>query len=127
MRKLVVVDTNVLIYDFISNSPYHEEARKKLEDLERIILIPNILVEFILVSLRLNINEEDVKKKVKEILNQSIVVRIHKSDFLQAIRINIKEINDTILAIVAKRLNLPVFSYDEKVRSLCKELDVKLY
>ena len=125
MRKLAVVDTNVLIYDFISNSPYHEEARKKLEELERILLIPNILVEFILVSLRLKINEEYVKKKVEEILNQSIIVRIHKKDFLDALNLNLREINDSLLVTVAKRLNSPVFSYDTNVINLCKEQGVK--
>ncbi|BFH74226.1 PIN domain-containing protein [Sulfurisphaera javensis] len=127
MRYLAIVDTNVLIYDFVSNSPFHEEARKKLESLEALVVLPNILVEFILVSiLKLKINEEIVRKKVEEILRQSVIVRVRKRDFVEALNLNVKDINDALLVSVAKRLNLPVMSYDSDVKELCEKVGVKI-
>ena len=105
-RNLAVVDTNVLIYDFLENSPFHKASRELLNSLDKIILLPNILVEFILVSLRLKIDENIIRNKVEEILKNSILVRIKKEDVIGAINLNIKEVNDALLVIVAKRLGL---------------------
>lgn len=125
-RNLAVVDTNVLIYDFLENSPFHKASRELLNSLDKIILLPNILVEFILVSLRLKIDENIIRNKVEEILKNSILVRIKKEDVIGAINLNIKEVNDALLVIVAKRLDLPIISYDEDVIKACKNLGIKI-
>ncbi|WP_062110879.1 PIN domain-containing protein [Sulfolobus acidocaldarius] len=107
-RKLAIVDTNVLIFDFIEDSQYHDVSRKLLNSLDRMLILPNILVEFILVSRRLKIRDEDIRSKVDEILKNSILVGVKKEDIKEAISLSLKEINDAIIVSVAKRLNLPI-------------------
>ncbi|MEM0104826.1 MAG: PIN domain-containing protein [Candidatus Methanomethylicia archaeon] len=125
-RNLAVVDTNVMVYDLISNSPYHDDARRKLNSLERIVILPNILIEFILVLLRLNVDENIIKDKVIEIIENSVFVRVKKIDVIRALELSVKEVNDAILVVVAKRLELPVISYDSDVIEMCKRLGVKV-
>ncbi|BFH72071.1 hypothetical protein SJAV_00150 [Sulfurisphaera javensis] len=84
-----MVDTNVLVYDFISDS--HEEAKKKLNVIERMVLRFNILVKFILMVItKLKIYNQLVKEKVEEILKNSVIVRVRKEDFIDSINLNIK-------------------------------------
>jgi len=119
-RKLAIVDTNVLIFDFIEDSQYHDVSRKLLNSLDRMLILPNILVEFILVSRRLKIRDEDIRSKVDEILKNSILVGVKKEDIKEAISLSLKEINDAIIVSVAKRLNLPIISLDRDVKELGK-------
>ncbi|MCY0859942.1 MAG: PIN domain-containing protein [Sulfolobaceae archaeon] len=123
-RKLAIVDTNVLIFDFVENSQYHELSRKLLNSLNRMIILPNILVEFILVSRRLKIADDEIKAKVEEILKNSIMVRVRKEDIREAISLSLKEINDAIIVCVAKRLNVPVISLDSDVKKLGENIGV---
>jgi len=45
-----VIDTNVLVYDTIEDSNFHEEVRDKLYKLEKWIIPSVVLEEFALVS-----------------------------------------------------------------------------
>lgn len=88
------------------------------------IILPNILVEFILVSRRLKIADDEIKAKVEEILKNSIMVRVRKEDIREAISLSLKEINDAIIVCVAKRLNVPVISLDSDVKKLGENIGV---
>ncbi|MEM3911956.1 MAG: hypothetical protein QXE55_06665 [Saccharolobus sp.] len=74
----------------------------------------------------MKIDENIIRNKVEEILKNSILVRIKKEDVIGAINLNIKEVNDALLVIVAKRLDLPIISYDEDVIKACKNLGIKI-
>ncbi|BDC18671.1 PIN domain nuclease [Acidianus sp. HS-5] len=123
---MAIVDTNVLIYDLLENSEFHEISRKLLDNLDRMLILPNIIVEFILVSKRLKIPKDTIISKVKEILDNSIIIHILKSDITTAITLNINEINDSLLVAVAKRLNLSVISFDKDVEKLGEKLGEKV-
>ncbi|WP_236750703.1 PIN domain-containing protein [Acidianus sp. HS-5] len=125
-KNLAIVDTNVLIYDLLENSEFHEISRKLLDNLDRMLILPNIIVEFILVSKRLKIPKDTIISKVKEILDNSIIIHILKSDITTAITLNINEINDSLLVAVAKRLNLSVISFDKDVEKLGEKLGEKV-
>ncbi|MCH1770382.1 MULTISPECIES: PIN domain-containing protein [Metallosphaera] len=125
---IAVVDTNVLVYDLVENSPFHMDARERLNKLDAVVLLPNILVEFILVtSVKLKMDQEIVKGKVEEILRNSVIARVTRRDFktVLGLHLNMREINDHLLVAVAKRLKLPVLSYDSDVINLCTRFGVE--
>lgn len=50
-----IVDTNILVYEMVEDSIYHEEVVDRLGRLERVHIPTNILIEFILVLKKLGV------------------------------------------------------------------------
>ncbi|BCS93678.1 hypothetical protein [Metallosphaera javensis (ex Sakai et al. 2022)] len=67
-----------------------------------------------------------VRRKLEEILNGSVMVG--RQDFRRALNLNVnlRGINDHLLVVVAKRLNVPVLSYDSDVITLGKRVGVDI-
>jgi len=81
-----LIDTNVLVYDTIEDSVFHEEAKKTLDKLDR-WLIPSVVIEeFVLVLNQLNLKREIIGKKIDEILKSKRIeiVSIERSDLSSA-------------------------------------------
>jgi len=81
-----LIDTNVLVYDTIEDSVFHEEAKKTLDKLDR-WLIPSVVIEeFVLVLNQLNLKREIKGKKIDEILKSKRIeiVSIERSDLSSA-------------------------------------------
>ena len=55
-----IVDTNVLVYETIEDSMYHEEVVNRLERIDVLYLPTNVLIEFILVMKKLGLKFEVV-------------------------------------------------------------------
>ena len=128
----LVIDTNILIYDFIENSEYHREVKEKTRN--KLLIVPtNILIEFILVCKKLGIDDKEIYKKVEEILENCFIVEIDESLIKEAIsickehKIDLKEINDIILLSISKKFGCYLYTYDKKLRKIGNKLGVKIY
>jgi predicted nucleic acid-binding protein len=128
----LVIDTNILIYDFIENSEYHREVKEKTRN--KLLIVPtNILIEFILVCKKLDIDDKEIYKKVEEILENCFIVEIDESLIKEAIsickehKIDLKEINDIILLSISKKFGCYLYTYDKKLRKIGNKLGVKIY
>ena len=129
-----IIDTNILVYETIEDSMYHKEVVEKLKDLESLYIPTNILIEFILVMKRLKLENQIIMRKILEILEDPSItlINIAKMDFKESLRIiirenrDMKEINDKIILALAKRKNLPIYTYDRWLKQQARKYGVKV-
>jgi len=129
-----IIDTNILIYETIEDSMYHKEVVEKLKDLESLYIPTNILIEFILVMKKLKLENKVIMYKISEILEDPSIslISIAKMDFKESLKIiirenrDMKEINDKIILALAKRKNLPIYTYDRQLKQQARKYGVKV-
>jgi len=129
-----IIDTNILVYETIEDSMYHKEVVEKLKDLESLYVPTNILIEFILVMKRLKLENQIIMRKILEILEDPRInlINIAKMDFKESLKIiirenkDMKEINDKIILALAKRKNLPIYTYDRQLKQQARKYGVKV-
>ena len=129
-----IIDTNILIYETIEDSMYHKEVVEKLKDLESLYIPTNILIEFILVMKKLKLENKVIMHKISEILEDPSIslISIAKMDFKESLKIiirknrDMKEINDKIILALAKRKNLPIYTYDRQLKQQARKYGVKV-
>jgi len=129
-----IIDTNILVYETIEDSMYHKEVVEKLKDLESLYIPTNILIEFILVMKKLKLENQIIMRKILEILEDPSItlINIAKMDFKESLRIiirenrDMKEINDKIILALAKRKNLPIYTYDRRLKQQARKYGVKV-
>jgi len=129
----VILDTNILIALTIEDHEFHEEAVKKVSDIEVGLIPVNLLIEFIVVLKNLKITEEFIIKKIEEFRDNFVFVEVFPEDFMNAIEyskklgISLEEINDLILISIAARTNSSLFTYDRKLISAAKKLKIPIF
>jgi len=129
----VIFDSNILIALTIEDHEFHEEAVKKVSDIEVGLIPVNLLIEFIIVLKNLKISEEFIIKKIEEFRDNFVFVEVFSEDFMNAIEyskklgISLEEINDLILISIAARTNSFLFSYDKKLISAAKKLKIPIF
>jgi len=129
-----IIDTNILIYETIEDSMYHKEVVEKLKDLESLYIPTNILIEFILVMKKLKLENKVIMHKISEILEDPSIslISIAKMDFKESLKViirenrDMKEINDKIILALAKRKNLPIYTYDRQLKQQARKYGVKV-
>ena len=129
-----IIDTNILVYETIEDSMYHKEVVEKLKDLESLYIPTNILIEFILVMKKLKLENQIIMRKILEILEDpsTSLINIAKMDFKESLKIiirenrDMKEINDKIILALAKRKNLPIYTYDRQLKQQARKYGVKV-
>ena len=65
----VQIDTNVLVYDTIENSPHHDSASELIDESEDPIINSPSIVELGFVLPRYGIDNESVRMKIEELLH----------------------------------------------------------
>jgi predicted nucleic acid-binding protein len=128
-----IIDTNVLVYETVEDSLYHEEATKKMGELKMVHLPTNVLIEFILLMKRLGLSEGFIAKKVLRILEGENfkLVDITSSDFKESLSLiaregtSVKRINDKMILALARRKGLPILTYDKQLKQQAGELRLK--
>ncbi len=130
-----VIDTNVLIYDRIEDSIFHEEARKKLDELENWFIPSVVIEEFVFVLTQLNVNKNIIGKMVEEILTnkKAVIIPLEKIDvsnatsFILSEATSFKKFNDKLILSVAKRKNAPLFTFDSELKKEGKKHKINFY
>ena len=133
-RLEALVDTNILVYEMVEDSMHHEEVVSRLGKLERVYILTNILIEFILVLKKLGVNDKTIMDKVNEILNckEMKLLPLKISNFKEAIRIineekgSLKRINDKLILSVAKENNTPLYTYDKQLAKQARKQKIKI-
>ncbi len=132
----VLVDTDILVYDTVENSPKHLEASALLDDADRIYLASVVMHEFIWLALRkLGLGVDVVKNKVAEYFNDARFFYVCENSeiFIEAMELLARDnapptkINDYLLLVFAKRLGVALATYDPELRGAAKRLGVKVY
>ena len=118
-------DTNVLIYDTVEDSGYHDEAARVVDE-AREIVIPSIVVhEYLWAMLRIvQAAPSFVVLKVREYLEDPRTTYIHEPmeaiakalRMLEADREGVGEVNDYIVLATALHFDLTLATFDRKLK-----------
>ncbi len=129
-----VIDTNVLIYDTFSDSPFHKEARELLESFNRWYVPPLVLQEYIWFFKRKRKPLQSAKKMVEWYFSDPRFkgMEMDHRIVVQALQIlgehnrSLGHINDAIILSHAVSRKLPIATFDIKLRKLAIKVGVEV-
>jgi predicted nucleic acid-binding protein len=125
-----VLDTNVLIFDTFEDSEFHLQAASTLDSIERWTLPGIVFHELIWFFKVRKIEPSRTRTKVEEyIANEKASFSPCTADdvrFAVTRMKNYTEYNDLIVLSTAKRLGLPLFTFDEELKKSAKENSVRV-
>jgi len=124
-----VIDTNVLVYDTMEDSSFHEDVRDKLYRLEKWVVPSVVLEEFALVLMQLKVKESFIRDKILEILlnEKTEIATLSKQHFIDSIdiisreKVSVNRLNDKLIVSVAKAKKSPIFTYDKEIKRQWKK------
>ncbi|MGC8506487.1 MAG: PIN domain-containing protein [Thermoplasmata archaeon] len=130
----VLVDTNVLIYDAIENSPHHNTASGFIDKSEDPIINSLSIVELGFVLPRYGIDNESVQRKINELLHSEYFtvswlsgkIMEKASVFMVENKLSFRDFNDWIIAYDAYSKNVPLVTFDKILRNKCKKLGIQV-
>jgi hypothetical protein len=121
-----VIDTNILIYDTFNDTSYHIEAKKELYALEKWIIPTLVFHEYIWFMKAENIQYHIAKEKILDYINHEKTVSTSddKEHLLNALNLTEKysDYNDSVILSIANRLQVPLITYDKKLKTRFEEL-----
>ncbi|MDA4130893.1 MAG: PIN domain-containing protein [Thaumarchaeota archaeon] len=124
-----VIDTNVLIFDTFEDSEFHEQASDRLNSLEKWCLPDIVFHELMWFFESRAIELSKAKIKIEEYLTneKSVFCGCTADDirFVTHLR-NYHNYNDYLILSVAKRLELPLFSFDEELEKIARKNAVRV-
>jgi hypothetical protein len=126
-----IADTNILIYDTIEDSEFHQKVSETLDLMDNVMVPSIVLEEFVHAMKQIKVGEDIIRKKSIEILDTYAIIPISAINMKDSIRIlseenvSFKRFNDKLILSVAKEKNLPLFTFDKELISECKANGVK--
>jgi len=129
-----VIDTNVLIYDCVEDSIYHNEASSALDALRSWYIPTIVLYEFIWFFRAEKLNIDEVYELIMQYLEdpRCKIVPIKANIFIDALnlirneKLSLARINDKTIAFTAKSLKMPIITFDDKLRKQATKIGVKI-
>ena len=126
-----VVDTNVLIFDIFEDSEFHREASNGLDISEKWIVPSIVFHELIWFFRSKQIPIVRANSKIKEYLTnaKTIFLTCTADDVLFSIsRVNNYGIyDDYVILSIAKRLDLPLFTFDNDLKKAATKFNVPIF
>ncbi|MEM0134576.1 MAG: PIN domain-containing protein [Thermoplasmatales archaeon] len=127
-------DTNILVYDAIENSPYHDLACELIDESEDPIMNSLSIVELGFVLPRYGIDNGSVRLKIEELLHSDYFTiswlsgKMLKgvSTFIVENSLSFKDFNDWVIAYDAHSRDVPLVTFDSTLSKKCKKLGIKV-
>jgi len=127
----VVIDTDVLIFDTFEDGEFHAEAASGLDSIERWCIPGMALHEFLWFFKGRDLPLSQARTKAEEYLTneKSVFAPCTPDDIRFATRLmkRYHEYNDLVILSVAKRMGLPLFSFDEALKKMATKNSVNLF
>lgn len=123
-----VVDTNVLIFDTFEDSEFHEEASGGLDSIEKWHLLDIVFHEFMWFLKSEHYEVSRAALKIGEYLTheKSVFSSSTADDILFASKVSrYSDYNDFVILSVAKRLEIPLFTFDGELKKKASKHGVK--
>ncbi|BFH74830.1 PIN domain-containing protein [Sulfurisphaera javensis] len=126
-----VVDTNVLIFDYVEDSEFHKDAEKLLDSLEKWMIPTLVIHEFVwfLKKNKLDNHIDDVLSYIKnekaEILDDNIHILRKGIDIILSEKLSLSHYNDVVILSHAIVNNLALASFDRDLIKIAKKYSVK--
>lgn len=129
-----LVDTNVLIYDSIENSPHHDRASKIIDESEDPLINSLSIIELGFVLPRYGIGNDDVYTKIEELLHSGYFliswisgsILEGASEFMVENNLSFKDLNDWIIAYDAHSRRVPLATFDRTLSRKCQKLGIQV-
>lgn len=130
----ILVDTNVLVYDAIENSPHHDRASKLIDESEDSLINSLSIVELGFVLPRYGIDNDGVRMKLEELFYSDYFTVSWLSRnmlegataFMAENGLSFRDFNDWIIAFDAHSRNVPLVTFDKTLSTKCKKLGVQV-
>ncbi|MGP6208052.1 PIN domain-containing protein [Cuniculiplasma sp. SKW3] len=130
----VFIDTNVLVYDTIENSPHHTRASELIDSSDDPIINSLSIVELGFVLPRYGIDNDNVRKKIDELLHSEYFTISWLSGrtmgkvtkFMVENNLSFRDFNDWIIAYDAYSRNIPLVTFDKILYNKCKKLSIQV-
>ena len=127
----MVIDTDVLIFDTFEDGEFHAEAASGLDSIERWCIPGMALHEFLWFFKGRDLPLSQARTKAEEYLTneKSVFAPCTPDDIRFATRLmkRYHEYNDLVILSVAKRMGLPLFSFDEALKKMATKNSVNLF
>lgn len=132
MTKLLP-DTNVLVYDTLEDSDYHDMAVKVLDWASEIFIPPIVVHEYVWVMLKFSVAPRIVSSKVREYLedprtktlDESINIIERALRMLEEEKAPPKDINDYIILSLALKNEMVLATFDKELKSIASKKGLK--
>lgn len=129
-----VIDTNVLVYDTIENSPFHEQASRLIDKLELPMVNSISIIELGFVLPRYGVDSHDVKRKLDELLQRDLFsvswlsnkMLAGASEFVVKNNLSFRDFNDWIIAFDAYSRKIPIATFDRNLEKQCKKSGIEI-
>ena len=130
----VLIDTNVLVYDTIENSPHHDSASELIDELEDPTINSLSIVELGFVLPRYGIDNESVRMKIEELLHSDYFtvswlsgkMMEKASSFMVENNLSFRDFNDWIIVYDAYSRKVPLVTFDKILQKRCKKLGIQI-
>jgi len=130
----LLADTNVLVYDTIEDSKYHELASNIIDSAKELWLPSIVIHEYIWVMLKLNISAEFIALKILEYLRDPRAVYLAENPeilsnalkYLKEKQASTREINDLIILMFAKQYNLTLATFDKRMKRTALSMGINV-
>jgi hypothetical protein len=125
-----VVDTNVLVFDTFEDSEFHKEASSGLDSLEGWGLPSMVFHELVWFFRSQKVVTPRTNAKVKEYLTNEKTTFIPCSAddimFASSKMKDHREYNDLVILSSARRIGIPLYTFDENLRTIAKRQGIEL-
>jgi len=129
-----VIDTNVLIYDTVEDSKYHDTAKEILDSIDPWSIPSIVIYEYVWFFKRQNYGPKEVKTLLKNYLTdprKKIITddgdhSINSFNILEDENLSLKHFNDMIILSSTKGSDRSIATFDGKLRSIADRYDVEL-
>ncbi len=133
LARECIVDTNILVYETIIDSEYHEKVNETLSKIDRVYVTVQTLLELSLVLKKLGIKDDLIVERLWEIIldDRYIVLDLTPDEISKALSIlesedkDVRDLIDKTLIAKSMKLDIPLYTFDEKLRRQCKKNGVK--
>ena len=130
----ILVDTNVLVYDSIENSPHHDNASKLIDESGDPLINSLSIIELGFVLPRYGLDNESVRMKLEELLHSDYFtvswlsggMLEGASAFIAENGLTFRDFNDWIIAFDAHSRDVPLVTFDKTLSKKCKKLGVEV-
>ncbi len=118
--KSAVVDTNVLVYDAFTDQSLHGRARSLLDSLDSWVIPTIVLIELAWFARGAGLGEREARRLVLgyALSDRAEVVEITADDLVDALASapSMMDLEDELILCVAERLQLPLATFDSRLR-----------
>lgn len=129
-----LVDTNVLVYDAIENSPHHVRASDIIDGSEDPLINSLSIVELGFVLPRYGIENDGVNAKLDELLHSDYFTVSWISErmlgdvsaFIVENSLSFRDFNNWIIAFDAHSRNVPLVTFDKTLSKKCKLMGINV-